>query len=225
MMDNRMKQSRLFAGMNDGELTACLQCCGAGVVRYRADEIVFRQGERPTKLFVLLSGAVSVCQDSPSGKRTLMNRFDRTGDLFGEVYAFLDRDEYDYYALAETDLEVLELPRAFLYQPCANGCAHHNRMTQNMLTILAEKAFTLNRKLQLLSLPTLRHKIAALLLRNLNASGLVALKMNREEMADYLGVARPSLSRELLHMQEEGLLQLDGRQIAVTDVETLQNLF
>ena len=60
MMDNRMKQSRLFAGMNDGELTACLQCCGAGVVRYRADEIVFRQGERPTKLFVLLSGAVEI---------------------------------------------------------------------------------------------------------------------------------------------------------------------
>ncbi len=223
-MDSRIHKSRLFTGMDDGELKSCLDCCGAATLRYRQGAILFQQGDQPTRLFVLLEGIVSVCQDTSAGKRTLLASFDTPGDLFGEVYAFLDRAEYEQYALAESDVTVLELPKAFLYKRCGQGCAHHSRLTQNMLAILAEKAYAMNRKVQLLSLPTLRHKVAALVLRNAGPDGVVRLRMTREEMADYLGVARPSLSRELLRMQDEGLLTLDGRRIALPDRALLEEL-
>ena len=46
--------------------------------------------------------------------------------------------------------------------------------------------------------------------------------MSREAMADYMGVTRPSLSRELGKMQTEGLIRLEGRRIIVTDQEGLE---
>lgn len=43
------------------------------------------------------------------------------------------------------------------------------------------------------------------------------MRMKREEMADFLGVARPSLSRELMQMQREGLLLVEGKELRPGD--------
>ena len=51
-----------------------------------------------------------------------------------------------------------------------------------------------------------------------------AITMNREEMADFLNVARPSLSRELMRMQEEGLVKVTKRGIFVPDSLALQKI-
>ena len=41
-------------------------------------------------------------------------------------------------------------------------------------------------------------------------------------MADYLNITRPSLSRELGKMQEEGIIEFGRRQILVKDQEKLE---
>ena len=45
--------------------------------------------------------------------------------------------------------------------------------------------------------------------------------MNREELADYLGVTRPSLSRTLMELQKMGLIKVDGRKVWIMDMEEL----
>ena len=47
--------------------------------------------------------------------------------------------------------------------------------------------------------------------------------MNREELADYLAVPRPSLSRELMKMHREGYIDLKGRVLSF-DPEKLESL-
>ena len=46
--------------------------------------------------------------------------------------------------------------------------------------------------------------------------------MPREEMADYLTVSRPALSRELGNMVREGILKIDGRDLVILDQEALE---
>ena len=49
------------------------------------------------------------------------------------------------------------------------------------------------------------------------------LQMNREDLASYLNTTRPSLSRMLLNLQEEGTIRLAGRKtIEVLDHASLQ---
>ena len=86
-----------------------------------------------------------------------------------------------------------------------------------MLRILSEKAFFLNQKLLILSSRSLRQKIAYYLLLQKEEGDAVQLGLNRESLADYLGTTRPSLSREMMRMEEEGYIQVEK------DVITLLN--
>ena len=222
-MESTIKNSWLFEGLSENEISGCLACCGAKVITYEKGEMIFGQWEAPQSLHVLLDGAVAVCQDTVSGRRTVMATFREAGDLFGEVYLFLNKSSYDYYAMAVEQARVLIMPKVFFYHNCTKGCIPHDKLIQNMLAILADKAYFLNRKLQLMSAGSLRQKIARLLMQHAQPDGKVALQMNREDMADFLGTARPSLSRELMKMREDGLITLKGKQIIIRDFEAIEN--
>ena len=47
--------------------------------------------------------------------------------------------------------------------------------------------------------------------------------MPREEMADYLNVTRPSLSRELSNMVKDGIIRNEGRDIVIIDQDKLES--
>ena len=157
-------------------------------------------------------------------RRTIVAAFTQPGELFGEVFLFLDKKEYENYAQAACPAKVLQMPKQFLYHNCAKNCDYHTKLISNILSILAQKAYYLNQKLQVVSGSTLRQKIARVLFQNSSADGTVTLGMNREELADFLNVARPSLSRELMKMQKEGLVRACGKEIAIADLNALQEI-
>lgn len=48
--------------------------------------------------------------------------------------------------------------------------------------------------------------------------------MTRQQMADFMATTRPSLSRELLSMEDSGLIELNGSEIKIKNREELENL-
>ncbi len=220
----KLTNSPLFSGMSREDIESCLQCSSAELKSYEKDEIIFRQKDEPQKLLVLLDGTVAVCNDTASGRRSIVATFDRSGELFGEVFLFLNHREYDHYAQAVTPARVLQMPKDFFYHTCGDNCGCHSRLISNMLSILAQKAYFLNQKVQILSCSTLRQKIAKVLLKNCLPDGKVILSMNREELADFLNTARPSLSRELMNMQQDGLIRIQKRDIFIESFDELQNI-
>jgi cAMP-binding proteins - catabolite gene activator and regulatory subunit of cAMP-dependent protein kinases len=223
-LSSSLRGSPLFAGLSDAEIESCLRCGRAGVASYEKDELIFRQGETPQWLLVLLEGSVVVGQDSGDGRRSVAAAFDRPGELFGEVFVFLHRAEYQHYAQAASRAKILRIPREFLFHTCGENCGHHERLISNMLSILAGKAYFLNQRLQILSCATLRQKLARVLLMSGAPGGKPACGMSREELADFLNAARPSVSRELMRMQDDGLIALRGREIFVPDRSALEEL-
>ena len=83
----------------------------------------------------------------------------------------------------------------------------------------------MTKKLHLLSSTSLKEKLAIYFLDNTDAAGRVKLGMNREDLADFLGVARPSLSRELMNMQKDGLIRVEREDVYIEDMDRLENLY
>ena len=52
----------------------------------------------------------------------------------------------------------------------------------------------------------------------------ITLDRSQQELSDYFGVSRPSLARELAHMQEDGLLIADRKHITILQKEELVRL-
>ncbi|WP_246240485.1 Crp/Fnr family transcriptional regulator [Anaerocolumna sedimenticola] len=135
----------------------------------------------------------------------------------------MEKADYKYYAMANTDSTVLAIPKEYFFSTCDKSCNAHSVIIQNMLGILAQKAYFLNNKVQLLTSGSLRQKIAKYLLENCNNKKYVKLTMNREQFSAYLNVTRPSLSREMIKMQEDGLIEVDRDMVKIVDMDKLSD--
>lgn len=184
-------------------------------------EEVFSQGEIPNYLFILEQGSVVVENISENGNRSIVNRFSKPGTVFGEVYLYLPERSYDYSCVCDVDSTILAIPKTALVMSGDNF--KNSKVVNNMLLILSEKAFYLNQKLLIQSGKTLREKLSRFFLSNSKESSL-ELEFNREELADFLGVTRPSISREIMNMKRDGLIDVVGNKV-ILNKEKLENLF
>ena len=119
-------------------------------------------------------------------------------------------------------MTVLEIPRKFFYGFCSNACDKHRMVIRNMLDVQSDKNFLMTRKLYLLSGKTLKERIAMWVLDSAGDKNSFSTDMKREELADYLGTTRPSLSRELMNMQDEGLIDVGKSTFTIKDREGLE---
>lgn len=226
MLENRVNRildilnhtnSVLFEDLTDVEISAIADSPLVSLGRWKKGEVLFSQGDTPQALFVLGKGTVTVEKIDVNGKRTIVNVFSSSGTIFGEVYLYLENHPYDYSCVAQSQVEVLAISKSFFTSLYSNTSSQSRKILHNMLRILSEKAFFLNQKLLILSSRSLRQKIAYYLLLQKEEGDAVQLGLNRESLADYLGTTRPSLSREMMRMEEEGYIQVEK------DVITLLN--
>ena len=94
-----------------------------------------------------------------------------------------------------------------------------------MLELFSKREFHITKKLHIVSTASLRERICIWLIDSMDSQGKVEVKMKREELADFLGVARPSLSRELMRMQEEGLIEVSKKYIYIKDKSSIEMLY
>ena len=88
--------------------------------------------------------------------------------------------------------------------------------TKNLIKSLAKKNLILNQKVRILSRKSLRDRILIYLgTLPKDKNDFVKIPFTKTALAEYLGVNRSALSRELGRMQNEGLLVIDGKKIKV----------
>ena len=227
-LNNILKKSILFENISEEEINDIVKISKSEVISIRKDEYLFYQEENSKYLFILLDGIVQIERVDANGKRMIMNRFDEIGTMFAEVYLYFSDKIYDYSCVAIKNAMVFAIPKEFFLNIDDLTQKYNYKLTQNMLKILSRKAFFLNQKVLILSSFTLRQKIASYLLQRVRESGLKNEPLNlifkREELADFIGTTRPSLSREMLLMQDDGIIELDKNTFKVIDLEKLQEL-
>ena len=218
----KLQELELFQGLTKEELDRSLDCSRSREAEFERDGYIFTPGEKPRWLYLILSGIVVLEQSNAAGRQTYAEQL-RERQQFGVIDLFLEREYYTYSARAKTSVRVLEVSKHFFYGTCQKNCAHHNKILFNMMRIFAEEAEKNAKTIKLLTCGSLRQRIALYLLQNCRDKNRVEMDMNREELAASLNAARPSLSRELSQMQEEGILKLDGRHsILILDESRLQ---
>lgn len=217
-----LRASPLCRGLTEIELTELLGCRFAQIKRFDKGQRLFGEEDRPVAIWMLLSGKVNVGRDTLRGHPVLLACIQTPGELFGEVYAFMEQPRYGMYAQAEAPTVVLAVDQAALLGGHTHGDALVAVLRQNLLTIFARKAYAMSRRLRVLGGQTIREKLARYLVDHQTPDGAVSARPTREELAEYLNVTRPALSRELGNMAREKILRLDGRKITILDQEMLE---
>ena len=202
-----LRNTGLFEGIEDGEMETMLKCLGAFTRRYAKDEFLFRRGDRTDCLGVVLSGNVRGVREDWWGNRTVLGDAGREKVICTDYACTSDPLDVSIVATEPTEVMFLDVGRAA--NVCNSSCEFHNRLVKNLMKSLAGMSLGMNRRLDQLSKRSTREKICAFLSDQARAAGSsdFVIGMNRQEMADYLGVDRSAMSTELGKMQREGILE------------------
>ena len=103
-------------------------------------------------------------------------------------------------------------------------CPWHRVFIQNFIRITSHRPRMLSKKTSYLIFKDMRGKLATFLLDEYKRQGKenFDIPFNRNELADFLNVSRPSMSRELIRMKEEGLIDFHLSSFRILDKERLK---
>lgn len=84
----------------------------------------------------------------------------------------------------------------------------------------------LNKKVEYLTIKSMRGKISTYLLEQYSREGDVTITMplNRNQLSDFLNVSRPSMSREMSKMRDEGIIVFHLNEVKIMDIESLKHM-
>ena len=84
----------------------------------------------------------------------------------------------------------------------------------------------LNKKIEYLSIKSIRGKISMFILEQHKKTNklIFTIEMNRNDLADYLNVSRPSMSREMCKMRDEGVIEFHLSTIKIKDLDALKTM-
>lgn len=223
--ERSLSACRLFAGVEREDLNIMLECLNPALRSYKRDEYLSAQGDALHGVGVLLGGAAMVVKDNAAGQRMIMTVLD-AGDIFGETAAFSGEKKWPASVIAQADCKALFLPPEKITGNCQRQCPSHRRLITNMLRIVSDRALALNKKVEYLSIKSMRGKISAFLFEQYEKKGATTfmLPLKRNELAEFLNVARPSLSREMCRMREEGIIDFHKASIKIKSLEALRSM-
>ena len=219
------KTIALFKDIERTNLQGLLDCLGVREARFRRGEIIWLSGEKLHSIGIVLEGQVNAYRDDILGNRALMAAVTPPG-LFGETIVCAGLDESPVTAEAGADSRVLFVGFEKAFHPCASSCTFHHALIRNMLGILAGKNITLSEKINHISKKTTRQKLASYLIGEATRqhNHTFTIPLDRQALADYLGVNRSALSRELSAICAAGALSCSRSQFTICDPERLENI-
>jgi len=202
-----LKNIALFDNIGENELEHLLSCLDAKIQEYKKDQFVWMQGDENYKVGIVLTGKVNIIKDDVMGNRSLIAGIEAP-HIFGESLVSSEIESSPVSVQVVTPSTIMLIDFLRLVKSCASSCDFHTRLIQNMMKIIARKNIYLNEKINYLKRTTTRQKLAAYILNHMdNKSTLKTnISLSREELADYLGVNRSALSRELSNMKKDGLI-------------------
>ncbi len=219
-----LMKTPLFRGINREELAAFLVCLGPKIEEYDRSEIIAMEGSPLAGVGCILSGEAVVVKENAAGDRIIMTVV-HPGSLFGEMAAWSENPMWPATVIAQEPSAAIFLPVEKIAGQCSKSCHWHMQIVENMLRILAEKALALNKKVEYLAMKSMRGKLAAYFLEQARHSGSTTftMPMSRNELADFLGVSRPSMSREMGRMRDEGIIDFHMATVKIKEINQLKS--
>ena len=205
-----LKQTRMFAGIGEEEISAMLSCLGAKLCHYKKGEYVLCQGDRPGAIVILVRGSLHIQKDDYWGNRSILSQI-AAGEMFGEAYAAPESGGLLNDVVAVEDSSAIFFDVHRVLTTCSSACRFHTAVVQNLFFSISEKNRKLVQKLGHMSRRSTREKLISYLSEEAKKqnSPYFSIPFNRQQLADFLSVDRSAMSRELCRMREEGLLAFE----------------
>ena len=193
-------------------------------LRVKRKETLYRPGDRFTALYAIRLGTFKTLVLAEDGLEQITG-YHLAGDILG-ADGFGD-ERHTSQAVALEDSEICVLPFHVIDRMSASVPA----LRHNLYRLAARDLCRDHAMMLLLGSRTAESRLTLFLLdvaERYRARGYsgheFVLRMTREEIASFLGLKLETVSRLFSSLQEQGLLQVQGRAIKLLDLATLRQI-
>ena len=210
-----------FSGKSSSEMAFLFEHLAYSVKEYRKNELIVSEGDHAERVGIVLCGLVEVQKIHPTGKNVTIAQISE-GQTFGEAVLFSKEKAFPATVMAIDSSKVLFISKREMLRLFTSDADILSRYMEN----ISDRLLLLNRKIEILSLGTLRRRIVFDLLKLAvkQHSDTVMLPFNKRVWAEHLNTARPSLSREVCCLRDEGLIDFKGIEFTLLNRGALEEI-
>lgn len=212
----------IFSSLNNEELMNIADLINHKV--YKKGEIIIHEGEKSNSITIINHGSVKACRYSLDGKEQILYIFSE-GDFFGEQNLLNERTS-TYSVKALTQVKVCTLSKND-FQPLLYN---HPEISIKILSELGDRMYRLENAMQGMGIRNVDYRIGSILLEFSDKYGskvkegiLIQMPLSREGIANYLGVARETVSRKLGQLESDGIIRtVNNKSILLLEPDILK---
>jgi len=216
-----LKQTALFRDLDDSILE--FLALGSVEKRLARDEILFLAGEKAAGLYVIVDGAVRAFRTGGDGREQVIH-VEKAVTTIAEVPVF-DDGVYPSTVAAEVESRVLFIAK----EKIRAACLKHPQLALAAARLFATRLRNCAELVESLSLREVGQRLAEFLLDQAKKSGKESgdgvtfrQELTHNQLAARIGTVREVVSRVMLRLQQQGLLETKGRLITIPNRPALE---
>lgn len=182
--------------------------------------ILFNRGDRAHGFYLLLEGQVKMGVVSPQGDEKVIGLI-QPGQSFGEAVLFLERS-FPIHAQATLDSKILLITRDAIFDILDNDVT----VVRRMLAGLSARNRQLVNDIESISLQNSTQRLIGYLLQISAESPnpvRVQLPASKLTIASMLNITPETFSRIMFRLHNAGLIEVNGKEIVITNVAGLRD--
>ena len=208
-----MSETILFAGLDDDALAKVVEA-GRDLEMRRGD-LLFREGDDPDELFVVVSGRIAIANKSIDGRESMVALMEE-GDLFGEMGLFDGRGRSAEARALETSV-VTAVP----YGPVRNLYENNPALLWRVVAMLAGRLRTMDAALADSVFLDVTGRTAKRLLDLAGEDDEFSLPITQEELAGMVGASRERVNKAIASFIRLGWIEQIDRTYRITNRQQL----
>lgn len=163
---------------------------------------------------IVLDGYIQIVSTDFEGNRTITEELTQNA-VFGSKISSLNDQECELYAKEDSTIIFLEY-FALTYN-VHNSAPYYQQFISNLLEITIAIISERNERILILSKKTIRNRLLKYfeIMRKKSGMRTFRIPFTYTDLADYLGVDRSAMTREIKNLKEEGVIEVKNRRITL----------
>lgn len=206
---------------NLDDLKAYLNANGV-IIKYYKDQVIYTEGQNSNFIYLINKGVVKCYKLDEQGKELTTNLYNEN-DLFG--YSSLTQNlPYQETATAIKDVELVAITKSDL----KNILIDNHFVALELIQLLTDDLTGIKDQLLQMAYSSVNRKTATTILKfaeKMNRKPDDPIKISRNDLASVAGIAPETLIRTMSDFKKLGLIETEGRNIKILDIQKLQEIF
>jgi CRP-like cAMP-binding protein len=215
-----LSNAPLFKGITPEDVEKILTSVHYQAKKFQTGSMICQSGDPVNSLMLVISGTVRGEMADYAGRVITIEDIPAPGTL-APAFMFGNHNRFPVNVIAVSTVELLIIEKpGFL-----KLLMQYDILLVNFLDMISNRSQFLSEKIKFLNFKTIKGKLAFYILQKAGKDGIsITLGMTQNDLADFFGVARPSVTRAISNLADEGYIEAKGRNIKIINKEGLADM-